>query len=288
MAKKRNALGMNVSNLDLGGGISAIINMDDAKTSGSLSMNEIEISKIEANANNPRTEFDEEKLSELADSIRAHGIIVPITLRKISEDKYQIISGERRFRASKLVGLTSIPAYIRNVDDEKDVEEMALIENIQRTDLNAIEIALSFRNLSEKYNQTQEELSKKVGKKRETISNYLRLLKLPAEIQVGIKEKKIEMGHARAILGSPSAEHQLALYQRILKEGLSVRKVEELAQEDKAENRKPKNEKSENPYAALEKELSAKNGLKIKIQNGKVTIAFGNEDELGRIIERLR
>ena len=166
--------------------------------------------------------------------------------------------------------------------------EWALIENIQREDLDAIEIALAYQRLMDDYNLTQERMSERVGKKRATVANYLRLLKLPAEIQVGIKEKKIEMGHARAILGSPSAERQLALYQRILKEGLSVRKVEELAQEDKAESRKPKNEKSENPYAALEKELSAKNGLKIKIQNGKVTIAFGNEDELERIIERLR
>ena len=166
--------------------------------------------------------------------------------------------------------------------------EWALIENIQREDLDAIEIALAYQRLMDDYNLTQERMSERVGKKRATVANYLRLLKLPAEIQVGIKEKKIEMGHARAILGSPSAERQLALYQRILKEGLSVRKVEELAQEDKAESRKPRNEKSENPYAALEKELSAKNGLKIKIQGGKVTIAFGNEDELGRIIERLR
>lgn len=295
MAKKRNALGMNVSNLDLGGGISAIINMDDAKTSGSLSMNEIEISKIEANANNPRTEFDEEKLSELADSIRAHGIIVPITLRKISEDKYQIISGERRFRASKLVGLTSIPAYIRNVDDEKDVEEMALIENIQRTDLNAIEIALSFRNLSEKYNQTQEELSKKVGKKRETISNYLRLLKLPANIQVALKNKTLDMGHARALLAINDPVKQIEVFDLIVKEKLSVREVEEIARKMKdgaiAEQKRTRknNDAVNEEYDVLRKELSSyfKKQVQLKVNGkgkGAITIPFSNTEELEDIM----
>ena len=196
-----------------------------------------------------------------------------------------IIAGERRFRASKMAGLERIPAYIRTAKDEQ-VMEWALIENIQREDLDAIEIALAYQRLMDDYNLTQERMSERVGKKRATVANYLRLLKLPAEIQVGIKEKKIEMGHARAILGTPSAERQLALYQRILKEGLSVRKVEALAQEEKQESKQPK-EKGANPYAALEKELSAKTGLKVKIQEGKVSIAFANEEELNVIVAKL-
>ena len=197
-----------------------------------------------------------------------------------------IIAGERRFRASKMAGLERIPAYIRTAKDEQ-VMEWALIENIQREDLDAIEIALAYQRLMDDYNLTQERMSERVGKKRATVANYLRLLKLPAEIQVGIKEKKIDMGHARAILSSPSAERQLALYQRILREGLSVRKVEELAKDDKsAETRKAK-DKSGNPYAGLERELSAGSGLRVKIQSGKVIIAFKDEEELNRIIEKL-
>ena len=165
--------------------------------------------------------------------------------------------------------------------------EWALIENIQREDLDAIEIALAYQRLMDDYNLTQERMSERVGKKRATVANYLRLLKLPAEIQVGIKEKKIDMGHARAILATPSAERQLALYQRILREGLSVRKVEELAQQDKqAENRK-KHDKNDNPYATLEKELSLALGTKVKVSNGKVMISYSNEDELARIAEKL-
>ena len=166
--------------------------------------------------------------------------------------------------------------------------EWALIENIQREDLDAIEIALAYQRLMDEYNLTQERMSERVGKKRATVANYLRLLKLPAEIQVGIKEKKIDMGHARAILATPSAERQLALYQRILREGLSVRKVEQLAQESKEDEKmQVKSERTANPYAMLEKELSAQTGLKVKIQNGKVIIAFANEEELLRITHKL-
>ena len=165
--------------------------------------------------------------------------------------------------------------------------EWALIENIQREDLDAIEIALAYQRLMDDYNLTQERMSERVGKKRATVANYLRLLKLPAEIQVGIKEKKIDMGHARAILATPSAERQLALYQRILKEGLSVRKVEALAQEEKEVESKKSKTKGENPYEALQNELSQRTGLKVKIQEGKVVIAFANEDELQQIISKL-
>ena len=245
----------------LGRGLDALIDTSHVDTNGGSSISEIEINAIVANPDQPRRTFDEEALQELADSIREHGVISPITLRDNGDGTYMIIAGERRFRASKIAGLERIPAYIRTAKDEQ-VMEWALIENIQREDLDAIEIALAYQRLMDDYNLTQERMSERVGKKRATVANYLRLLKLPAEIQVGIKEKKIDMGHARAILATPSAEHQLALYQRILKEGLSVRKVEELAQQDKMGGKLPK-AKAENPYAALEKELSARTGLRI-------------------------
>lgn len=262
-----------------------MIDTSHVDTNGGSSISEIEISAIVANPDQPRRSFDEEALQELSDSIREHGVISPITLRDNGDGTYMIIAGERRFRASKMAGLERIPAYIRTAKDEQ-VMEWALIENIQREDLDAIEIALAYQRLMDDYELTQERMAERVGKKRATVANYLRLLKLPAEIQVGIKEKKIEMGHARAILASPSAEHQLALYQRILREGLSVRKVEELAQEDKSAA-KPKKEKSANPYSELEKNLSARTGMKVKIQSGKVTIAFGNEQELETIVQKL-
>ena len=269
----------------LGRGLDALIDTSHVDTNGGSSISEIEISAIVANPDQPRRSFDEEALQELSDSIREHGVISPITLRDNGDGTYMIIAGERRFRASKMAGLERIPAYIRTAKDEQ-VMEWALIENIQREDLDAIEIALAYQRLMDDYELTQERMAERVGKKRATVANYLRLLKLPAEIQVGIKEKKIEMGHARAILASPSAEHQLALYQRILREGLSVRKVEELAQEDKGAA-KPKKEKSANPYSELEKHLSARTGMKVKIQSGKVTIAFGNEQELETIVQKL-
>ena len=269
----------------LGRGLDALIDTSHVDTNGGSSISEIELSAIVANPNQPRRTFDEEALQELSDSIREHGVISPITLRDNGDGTYMIIAGERRFRASKLAGLEHIPAYIRTAKDEQ-VMEWALIENIQREDLDAIEIALAYQRLMDDYHLTQERMSERVGKKRATVANYLRLLKLPAEIQVGIKEKKIDMGHARAILATPSAERQLALYQRILKEGLSVRKVEALAQEDKEESRETK-VKGVNPYLGLQKELSAQTGLKVKVQEGKVVIAFANEEELQQIINRL-
>ena len=245
----------------LGRGLDALIDTSHVDTNGGSSISEIELSSIVANPDQPRRTFDEEALQELADSIREHGVISPITLRDNGDGTYMIIAGERRFRASKMAGLERIPAYIRTAKDEQ-VMEWALIENIQREDLDAIEIALAYQRLMDDYNLTQERMSERVGKKRATVANYLRLLKLPAEIQVGIKEKKIDMGHARAILATPSAERQLALYQRILREGLSVRKVEELAQEDKSQA-KSKKANGDNPYAALQKELSLALGLKV-------------------------
>ena len=269
----------------LGRGLDALIDTSHVDTNGSSSISEIELAKIVANPDQPRRSFDEEAMQELADSIREHGVISPITLRDNGDGTYMIIAGERRFRASKLAGLERIPAYIRTAKDEQ-VMEWALIENIQREDLDAIEIALAYQRLMDDYNLTQERMAERVGKKRATIANYLRLLKLPAEIQVGIKDRLIEMGHARAILGTPSPERQLALYQRILRDGLSVRKVEALAQEDRL-SKNPQAKREVNPYVALGKELSLNSGLKIKIKNNKVVISFEDEDELRRIIERI-
>ena len=187
---KRNALGR---------GLDALITMDEVKTEGSSSINEIELSRIYPNPDQPRREFDPDGLAELASSIRELGIIQPISLRQTSDGSYQIIAGERRFRAATMAGLKSVPAYVRTAEDET-MMEMALIENIQREDLNSIEIALTFQKLIEQYNLTQERLSERIGKKRTTIANYLRLLKLPAEIQMGLKNRRIDMGHARALL----------------------------------------------------------------------------------------
>ena len=269
----------------LGRGLDALIDTSHVDTNGSSSISEIELAKIVANPDQPRRSFDEEAMQELADSIREHGVISPITLRDNGDGTYMIIAGERRFRASKLAGLERIPAYIRTAKDEQ-VMEWALVENIQREDLDAIEIALAYQRLMDDYNLTQERMAERVGKKRATVANYLRLLKLPAEIQVGIKDRLIEMGHARAILGTPSPERQLALYQRILRDGLSVRKVEALAQEDRL-GKNPQTKREVNQYAALAKEVSRESGLKVKIQNNKVVIAFEDEDELRRIIERI-
>lgn len=268
----------------LGRGLDALIDTSRVDTNGGSSISEIALSQIIANPDQPRRTFDEEALEELADSIREHGVISPITLRDNGDGSYMIIAGERRFRASKLAGLEQIPAYIRTAKDEQ-VMEWALIENIQREDLDAIEIALAYQRLMDDYNLTQERMSERVGKKRATVANYLRLLRLPAEIQVGIKEKKIDMGHARAILAAPSAERQLDLYQRILREGLSVRKVEALAQEEKRE-KKPATPKS-NSYSTLQKEISKKSGFAVKIQENKVIIAFNDENELQQIIHKL-
>ena len=199
----------------LGRGLGALIEMETVTTSGSSSISEVDITKIQANPDQPRTYFDEEALQELATSIKEVGIIQPITLRQVSSDTYQIIAGERRYRASKIAGLTKIPAYVKTVDDEA-VMEMALVENIQREDLNAIEIALSYQKLIEISGYTQETMSERVGKKRSTIANYLRLLKLPAEIQLGITNKKIDMGRARALVTISDASVMLQVYEKIV------------------------------------------------------------------------
>ena len=279
----------------LGRGLSALIETEPVAAVGSTIFNEIEISKIKPNPNQPRTEFDDEALEELATSIRANGIISPITLRKISDDNYQIIAGERRYRASKLAGLDKIPAYIRDVDDGQ-VMEMALIENIQREDLNAIEIALSYNSLVATLNLTQEALAERVGKKRATITNYLRLLKLPAEIQMGLKDKKIDMGHARALVSVDNPEQMLAIYAQVLNEGASVRRTEELVRmaasgetTEKPERKEKQHTIMPEEYDTLCKELNEKFNAKVKLSynekgKGKVVIPFDSDDDLMRLM----
>lgn len=279
----------------LGRGLDALFSMDEVKTEGSSSINEIELSKITVNPNQPRHEFDPVALQELADSISEIGIIQPITLRKLSDDEYQIIAGERRFRASQLAGLTSIPAYIRTADDE-NVMEMALIENIQREDLNAIEIALAYEHLLDAEGMTQEKVSERVGKSRTAITNYLRLLRLPAQVQIALQKREIDMGHARALLAVESPSLQIKLFNEVIKNGYSVRKVEEMAQmlkngEDVDSGKKKIVAKAKLPeeYNALRSHLS--DFLQTKVQmtcspkgKGKITIPFANEEELERIM----
>ena len=202
----------------LGRGLGALIELDNVQTAGSSQINEIPLDSIEANPNQPRKTFDAEALEELAASIKELGVVQPVTLREISEGRYQIISGERRCRASRMAGLTSIPAYIKTADDEA-LMEMALVENIQREDLNAIEIALSYQRLIDEYKFTQERLGEKVGKKRATVTNYLRLLKLPAEVQLGLKAGKIEMGHARALVSIQEPADMIRIYEETVKNG---------------------------------------------------------------------
>lgn len=288
MVMKRSALGR---------GLDALITMDDLKTGGSSSISEIELSKIQPNPDQPRSVFEEETLEELAVSIRSLGVIQPITLKETGTDKYMIISGERRYRASLMAGLERIPAYIKTAADE-NVVEMALIENIQREDLNSIEIALAYQKLIDSYGLTQEKLSERVGKKRATIANYLRLLKLPAEIQVGLKDKKIDMGHARALLPVEDPEVQLALYEQILADGLSVRNVEEIvrggvdaAALEQAKKEKPALRKPKLPeeFNLLKDHLSSFFNTKVQLVcnekgKGKITIPFASEDELEKLI----
>ena len=213
----------------LGRGLDALISTEDARPQGSSTINEISIEQIEANPNQPRREFNDEALQDLANSIKEIGIVQPITLRQIAENRFQIIAGERRWRASQIIGLKSIPAYIRTIKDE-NVMELALVENIQREDLNAIEIALAYEQLLSGEGMTQEKVSERVGKSRTAITNYLRLLKLPAQVQMALQKKEIDMGHARALLAIESPSLQIKLFREIQKNGYSVRRVEELAQ----------------------------------------------------------
>lgn len=287
-AAKRNALGKGLGALIEDAG-------ENKKTESATdpSINEIKLKFIEANPFQPRSEFDEEALRELADSIEQIGIIQPITVRKINNQKYQLISGERRFRASQLAGLETMPAYVRTADDQ-GMLEMALVENIQREDLDAIEIAISYQRLIDECKLTQESMSERVGKKRSTITNYLRLLKLPGEIQLGIRKKLISMGHARALVNVEDANDQLYIFEQIITDGLSVRKVEELVRdikEPKKKEEKPSkttNQKDES-YDDLESHLANYFDTKVQFKrsekgNGKIIIPFKSDEDLERII----
>ncbi|TXB65952.1 ParB/RepB/Spo0J family partition protein [Vicingus serpentipes] len=259
------------------------------------SVSTLPIEYIEANPFQPRTQFEKEALLELADSISELGIIQPVTVRKLGYGKYQLISGERRFRASQIAGLTEIPAFIRIANDQ-EMLEMALVENIQRENLDAVEVAFSYQKLIEECNLTQEKLSERVGKKRSTVANYLRLLKLPAEIQLAIRTKDISMGHARAIVNIEDDKKQLAIYKRVVKEGLSVRQVEEIVKgkkDDKvAEFKKGTNSALTFTQQKIQEDLTSFLKSDVQLQSnsrgrGKIVIPFTSEDQLERIVELL-
>ena len=280
----------------LGRGLDALISTGEVHTNGSSSIGEVDIRSIVANPNQPRREFDPEALEELAESIRQIGVIQPITLRKMDDGTYQIIAGERRWRASQMAGLLSIPAYVRTADDE-NMMQMALVENIQREDLNAIEVALAYQKLIEQYHLTQEELSEKVGKRRATVANALRLLKLPAPVQLALRNKSIDQGHARAILGAQEPSVMLKLFKEVQERGYSVRQVEEMVkalnagETVKSGRHQLSNRKNRLPeeYNELKGRLSDFFQTKVQMTcsqqgKGKITINFGNEEELEKII----
>ena len=280
----------------LGRGLDALISTETVSTQGSSTISEVLIDHIEANPNQPRREFDQIALEELANSIKQLGLVQPITLRQIDENKFQIIAGERRWRASQLAGLKTLPAYIRTIKDE-NVMELALVENIQREDLNAIEIALAYEHLQEKSGMTQEKVAERVGKSRAAVTKYLRLLKLPAQVQMALQKKEIDMGHARALLSLDSPSQQIKLFHEIQKNSFSVRKVEELCQqlnngEDIQTAKKKIAAKSKLPeeFNILKNRLS--NFFNTKVQmtygakgKGKITIPFASEEELLHIME---
>lgn len=295
---------MSKSKLELGKGIRALLDTIDndkpvaKETVAALQQQSINIpiSQIEANPYNPRVYFDESALNELVESIKIHGIIQPLTLRKVEQNRFQIISGERRWRASKLAGLNEVPAYIRTANDQAMIE-LALIENIQREDLNAIEIAITYKRLIDECNLTQEKLGERVGKERTTVTNYLRLLKLPPEIQKGIKEKLISMGHAKAIQSVEKIDIQLMLYKETIENELSVREVEEMARNlsvNKKTNTKSKTPNSNLPtvYRDIQKQLQDKLSTKVVLKRsskgtGKIIIDFYNDEDLERLLETL-
>ena len=279
---KRNALGRGLGALIDDAGQEHIVTAD--------AVNEIDINRIEANPFQPRSIFKEEALEELAKSIKELGIIQPITVRKVDDRKFQLISGERRLRAAQIAGLNKIPAFVRFADDQ-GMLEMALVENIQREDLDAIEIAISYQRLIEECKLTQESMSERVGKKRSTVSNYLRLLKLPAEIQLGIRDKQITMGHARALVNIDNEKTQLKFYYKIIDEELSVRKTEDIIRDINTPNLNNSKEKVRLPeeYDQLQKHLSDhfKSSIDFKRNNkgsGKIVIPFKSDEDLERIM----
>ena len=281
----------------LGRGLGALIaDADEPEVQAApASIQELKLEDIRPNPFQPRTEFDEEALLELAASIKSIGIVQPITVRSVEDGKYEIVAGERRYRASKMAGLTTIPAYIRKTEDQ-NILALALIENIQREDLNAIEVAISYQRLLEECNMTQDSLSEQVGKKRATISNYLRLLKLPAEIQLAVRDKKISMGHARAILGVNEPDMQMMIFEQVLKYDFSVRRVEEFVREimnpklrKNRMNAAEERAKKIGAYIDLQKHLSSRFDTKVELKRsekgrGKIVIGFKSDSELERIL----
>lgn len=293
----------------LGRGLSALLSDSDdeklevdipvhvpaSKPAGGIA--EIPIEEIEVNPFQPRSHFDQDALLELAESIRVHGIIQPITVRRLSQNQYQLISGERRYQASKLADLKMIPAYIRSADDQQMLE-MALIENIQRENLNAIEIALSYQRLISECSLKQDELGERVGKNRATVTNYLRLLKLPPDIQIAVRDNKLSMGHARAIINVENPEEQLYIFKKTLTEDLSVRKVEELVREvgnKKSETTAPAPTSSQpisKEITQLQGQLSSHFGTRVVIKSdgkkGEIKIPFLSVEDLNRILDILK
>ncbi len=295
----RSVLGRGLDDIGNGRGLDALIDThSEVKTEGSSNLSEIEIAQIEPNPNQPRREFDQEALQELANSIHELGIIQPITLRKIEGQKYQIIAGERRWRASQLAGLTKIPAYIVSVEDQNAME-MALVENIQREDLNAIEIALAYQHLADTSGMTQAKISERVGKSRAAVTNYMRLLKLPAQVQIALKNHEIEMGHARALLAIESPSQQIKLFKEVQQHQYSVRKVEELVQALKsgedivtAKTKIVSKEKLPEEFNVLRNRLAQFFQAKVQMTcspkgKGKISIQFDNEEQLERIMNAL-
>jgi len=269
-----------------------------SKTVATGAIAEIPVDQIEVNPFQPRTHFDEAALQELAESIKVHGIIQPITVRRLSGNQYQLISGERRFQASRLAGLKSIPAYIRSADDQQMLE-VALIENIQRENLNAIEIALSYQRLISECNLKQDELGERVGKNRATVTNYLRLLRLPPDIQIAVRDNRLSMGHARAIINVENPEKQLYIFKKTLDEDLSVRKVEELVREmshRKAEKQENQEAGSSTPpnreISQLQSRLSSHFGTRVVVKSdgskGEIKVPFFSVEDLNRIIDILK
>ena len=294
-----NVLGRGLDDMGLGRGLDALIDTtSEVKTEGSSNLNEVELTLIVPNPNQPRREFDQEALQELANSIRELGIIQPITLRKVEGGRYQIIAGERRWRASQLAGLQTIPAYIVSVEDQ-GVMEMALVENIQREDLNAIEIALAYQHLAETTGMTQAKISERVGKSRAAVTNYLRLLKLPAQVQIALKNHEIDMGHARALLALDSPSQQIKLFMAVQQQQLSVRKVEEIVQSLKsgddiktAKGKIASKVTLPEEFNVLRDRLAQFFQAKVQMTcspkgKGKISILFDNEEQLEHIMNAL-
>ena len=292
------ALGRGLDDIGSGRGLDALIDTSEVQTQGSSNLSEIDITQITPNPNQPRREFDEEALQELAGSIRELGIIQPITVRKLDGDRYQIIAGERRWRASQLAGLAKIPAYIVTVEDQNAME-MALVENIQREDLNAIEIALAYQHLADETGMTQNRIAERVGKSRTAVTNFMRLLKLPAQVQMALKNHEIEMGHARALLSIDSPSQQIKLFREVQQQHYSVRKVEEMVQalksgDDVVTAKGKISSKAQLPeeFGVLRDRLSQLFQTKVQMTcspkgKGKISIQFDNEEQLERIMNVL-